>query len=121
MLLEGRDPGQIARDAATAFGISERQARNYIARAEEQIRGILQVDRAFRMAEHVAARRDMRARAQKANDLRAELDVLKDEAKLLGLYPSERHEVSGPDGKPLNATPPTVNVYLPDNGRDDRD
>lgn len=35
--------------------------------------------------------------------------------------PPNRQEITGADGKPLNAPQPVVNVYLPDNGRDDRD
>ena len=41
------------------------------------------------MAEHISIRRDIRRRAQKANDLQAELLAAKDEAKLLGLYPTD--------------------------------
>jgi hypothetical protein len=45
-------------------------------------------------------RRDLRART---TDPRVSLEILKDEAKLSGLYPAEKqkHEVTGANGAPL--------------------
>ena len=45
--------------------------------------------RPYMLAEHIAIRRDIRRRAQKAGDFQAELHAAKDEAKLLGLYPAD--------------------------------
>lgn len=93
LLLAGKEPAEIARDSSAKWGVTERQVFNYVSTAQERIRGILEVDRVFRTAEALTLRRDLRQRARKTGDIRAELEVLKDEAKLLGLYAPDQSEV----------------------------
>ena len=93
LLLKGGEPTKIARDISASFKITVRQAWNYIAMARAQIEGILEIDRMYAFAEHVSHRRDMRRRAQDAGDLRMELAVAQDEAKLLQLYPASQIEI----------------------------
>jgi hypothetical protein len=57
-------------------------------------------------AEHIAIRRDIRRRAQKAGDFQAELLAAKDEAKLLGLYPAD--ELTGLHDTPIATV---VSIY----------
>ena len=90
LLLKGHDPALIAQGFAAAFDITTRQARNYIARAQEQIRAVVEVDRAYRLAEHIAVRRDLRQRAISSGELHVALNSARDEAKLLDLYPPAR-------------------------------
>ena len=90
LLLKGHDSAVIAKDFAIVFGISERQARNYLAKAREQIRSVIEEDRVYRLAEHIAVRRDLRRRALTKGKLRDALAAAKDEARLLDLYPPAR-------------------------------
>lgn len=99
MLLEGKDSTDIVRDISMSFRISERQAWNYVGEAQEQIRAVVEVDRAYRLAEHIAVRRDIRQRARRAGDLRGELEAAKDEARLFGLYPADQVEHATRDNK----------------------
>ena len=93
LLLSGRTTREVEASIAKRFHISERMARNYIAEARQQIEEIMAVDRAYQIAEHVSIRRDIRRRCQNGRDMRVELEAAKDEAKLLGLYPAEKHDV----------------------------
>lgn len=101
MLLEGRDSTDVVRDVSASFRIGERQAWNYVSEAQEQIRAVVEVDRAYRLAEHIAVRRDIRQRAKRAGDLRGELEAARDEAKLFGLYPADQVEHATKDNKEI--------------------
>jgi len=85
--------GGIRRGAATLAVEHEetimRGDLNYMRDARANILAISAEARPYLLAEHLAHRRDMRRRAQKAGDLQAELLAAKDEAKLLGLYPTD--------------------------------
>jgi hypothetical protein len=101
LLLKGQeDTPRLVQDIATQFGVNTRQAYNYVAKAKKQIAEIGEIDRAYRLAEQLAVRRDIRRRANAKGDYRAELLAAQDEAKLLGLYPADRHsmELTGSDG-----------------------
>jgi hypothetical protein len=92
-ILSGDEASDIVRRAAETWGIKQRQAENYIHMARAKIRAITEQVRPYLLAEHIAVRRDIRRRAREAGDLRAEIAAAQDEAKLFGLYPSERVEV----------------------------
>ena len=101
LILAGNDTGAICQSLAEKWSISDRQVFRYVSEARERLQARIDADREAMFAEHVAHRRDMRRRARQANDLRAELMIAQDEAKLWGLYPADRHEVTGPDGGPV--------------------
>ncbi len=102
LLLKGHeDTPSLVQGIADKFGVNTRQAYNYVAKAKKQIAEVGAIDSAYRLAEHIAVRRDIRRRARDGNDLRMELAAAQDEAKLLGLYPADRHEVTGTDGGPV--------------------
>jgi transposase-like protein len=99
LLLKGQeDTPRLVQDIATKFGVNTRQAYNYVAKAKKQIVEIGEIDRAYRLAEQIAMRREIRRKAFDTNDLRTALAAAQDEAKLLGLYPADKHEVTGKDG-----------------------
>ena len=115
LLLKGQeDTPRLVQEIANQFGVNTRQAYNYVAKAKEQIKDVGAIDRAYRLAEHIAVRRDIRRRARNDGDLRMELAASQDEAKLLGLYPADKHEVSGQDGVPV-----VIRLTLGDGGNDD--
>ena len=93
-ILRGDETSDIVRAAAETWGIKDRQAWYYIEKAREKIKELTELARPYLIAEHIAIRRDIRMRAQKANNLYAELAAAQDEAKLFGLYPSEKIELT---------------------------
>jgi len=104
LLLKGHeDTPSLVQGIAERFGVNTRQAYNYVAKAKKQIENVGAIDRAYRLAEHIAVRRDIRRRARDAEDLRMELAAAQDEAKLLGLYPADKHsmELTGEGGGPV--------------------
>ena len=115
LLLKGQeDTPRLVQEIANQFGVNTRQAYNFVAKAKEQIKDVGAIDRAYRLAEHIAVRRDIRRRARNDGDLRMELAASQDEAKLLGLYPADKHEVSGQDGGPV-----VIRLTWGDGGNDD--
>lgn len=93
LLIRGAAATKVVRDLSEKWSISQRQVERYVSEAQQQIRDAMDVERAYQQAEAWAARRDLRLRARAAGDLRVELDTLKDEAKLLGLYAPDQSEV----------------------------
>ena len=89
LILAGNDTPRVLQAVTEKWGVNNRQAWNYVRDARTNILAISAEARPYMLAEHIAHRRDMRRRAQKAGDLQAELLAAKDEAKLLGLYPAD--------------------------------
>lgn len=85
--------------------LSESQIERYIQRADEIVREQAGRLREEAFARHLAQRQARYAACVLAGDNATALACLKDEAKLLDLYPAEkkRHEHSGKDGKPIEA------------------
>lgn len=100
-LLSGKTRQTVRLLIAADWGLSPRQTRWYLARAEAEIKDAAARDKDAWLAEHIALRRDIRRRASDASDLRAELAAAESEAKLLGLEPPTRLEHSGPNGGPM--------------------
>lgn len=83
------------------WGVSTKTADNYVREAN-----VLIVEEAARIREnalekHLAQRALIRHKALKGGDKRLAFDILRDETKLLDLYPSSKHEVTGADGGPV--------------------
>ena len=97
LILDGWTQQQIYQNTAE-WGLSERQRYAYIAEARQRFEEGTALTRAELMAEHLAARRQLRREAKTVKD---KLAVLKDEAELYGLYPAKSVEVSGKDGGPV--------------------
>src|SRR5262249_42077469 len=88
-----------------SWGVSERQLRRYLSAAHRRIREILDQEQHEVYSRHLMQRRAIYARCLKANDLRAALGVLKDEAHLHGLYPHAKTK-SQPEHPPSTAAEP---------------
>ena len=73
--------------------MSTRQVYKYARRARALIKkeAARVCEEAF--DEHLMARRRMRKEAHDADDKRLAFDLLKDETKLLDLYPADRHKI----------------------------
>jgi hypothetical protein len=93
LIISGVEASAIVRTVAEKWTVKDRQAWNYVIKARAEIAIITQQARPYLLAEHIAVRRDIRRRAREAHDLRAEIAAAQDEAKLFGLYPSEKVEI----------------------------
>src|SRR5262245_46650457 len=71
------------------WGVTDRQIRKYIARADELLVERQDKSRKKVIARHLAQRMALFARAVNAADYRTALAILADEAKLRGLYPEK--------------------------------
>lgn len=101
MLLVDTVYADILRHCAREWQIKSRQTDYYIERATKMI-----VEEAARIREnaletHLTQRASMRNKALKSDDKRLAFEILKDETKLLGLYPADKKEITGKDGGPI--------------------
>jgi len=97
LILEGWTPQQIRANTAE-WGLGPAQIGRYMKEARRRFEEGSALSRAELLAEHIAARRQLRREAKGARD---KLAVLKDEAELLGLYPAKRTELTGAEGGPI--------------------
>lgn len=90
LILDGWDSTAIVQNTAVqVWGVKSRQIRGYIRRARTRMKKELEKYRKVALEEHVAARRKLR---KETHDERVKLEVMRDEAKLLGLYAAEKKE-----------------------------
>jgi len=103
LLLQGDSIPNVVQNASKNWGVSTRQVYYYVRRARTLIREEAKRVREEAFDEHLAARRRMRKEAHDANDGRLAFDILRDESKLLDLYPSAKQEITGAGGGPVQA------------------
>ena len=113
-LLDGWSSTAAVRDAAERWHVSERTAWSYLRRALDQIERDAAEARKAAYAETLMALRSLRRHATLAEDWRLALDVLREEAKLLGLYPRQPVEVA-----PARPWPVTIVEVVSDERSDD--
>jgi hypothetical protein len=77
----------------------------YIGMADEQLKVYSLSSRKKLLRRHLGQRRNLYAKAVSAGDYRTALAAVQDEAKLLGLYPPAKHELTGKGGKDLFPAP----------------
>jgi hypothetical protein len=75
--------------------LSDSQLWRYVARADKQIAESCRASRKKLLRRHLAQRRNIFGKAMSAGDYRAALAAARDEAELLGLYPSKAVSVRG--------------------------
>ena len=90
LILQGHRIPHIVQKSSKKWGVSERQVYYYVRRAQTLIREQAERVRQEAFDEHLMARRLLRKLAHDANDERLAFDILKDEARLLGLYAAEQ-------------------------------
>ena len=93
-ILEAEDASWIVPNLSQKFGVTERQARNYVREARKRINTAAENIAGDMMAEHISIRRLIRKRSIEAGDHRTALAAAVDEAKLFDLYPASKHEVT---------------------------
>ncbi len=88
--------------------LSEGMIRKYQEKADDAIGATVQKSRKKLIGRHLAQRRHLYGKAVLAGDLRTALACIQDEAKLVGLYPSEKKPPADP-----NALPPITIMIVP--------
>ena len=107
LLLRRKPLKYIIHYITTTWGVDDRQARNYITRAKAEWKKYFSQVKKCGMAYHVAQIRDLKDQANEQKivvgkgdnkqviniaNLPLILDITKEEAKLMGIYPAEKHE-----------------------------
>lgn len=95
LLLQGDSLSNIVQNSSKSMGVSTRQVYKYAKRARALIKKEAARIREEAFDEHLVARRRMRKEAHDTKNGWLALAVLKDEAKLLDLYPAERQRQEG--------------------------
>ena len=93
LLLRRKSVSYIIQFASDNWHIGARQARTYIRKAREEWQKYFEKLKGDGMAYHIAQMRDLKDKAFIEKDTRLVLDITKEEAKLMGIYPSEKHDL----------------------------
>jgi len=110
-----RESGSAWELADGAEPLSDSQVRRYIQRADRLILASVKEKRGKVLRRHLARRERMYGAAMNAGDVRTALAVLQDEARLRGLYPPTKTQLTGKGGAPL--IPPAPEKPLTDDER----
>jgi len=98
MLVKGASSADIVQHAAEKWGLEERQARQYITKANALLAKQASVKQATEFGKALARLTSLYAASLKLQDYRTCLSVQKEINTLLGLYPPTKTEHTGPDG-----------------------
>ncbi|MBU2527512.1 MAG: hypothetical protein KKC03_13020 [Bacteroidetes bacterium] len=84
---------EICLQASENWGISSRQVTRYIRRCYDLWHKIFVMKRKRNLDYHLAKRADLYKQAYSKKQWNICLEIIRDEAKLAGIYPSEKHDV----------------------------
>lgn len=86
------------------WGIEKAQAYKYINKARKEWERYFKNLKRAGMGYHISQMRELKDQALEEEDTRLVLDIDKEEAKLMGIYPSEKHKIEVEEvGKVANA------------------
>ena len=74
------------------WGIEKAQAFNYIALAREEWKKYFEKVKGDGISYHISELREIKDKAWEKDDLRLAFDIAKEEMKIMGIYPTERHK-----------------------------
>lgn len=94
MLLSGHNRPAILQFASENWGVVNRTTDDYIKAATAEIATTEAKARENAISKHLARRNLYRKKAIAAGDLRLALEIDRDEAKLMGLYPSDKVDIN---------------------------
>ena len=95
MLLDSYDRPTIIQYASKTWGIGDRQVDDYIQKANVMIEMDYKEKRYQKLRRSIAKRYKLKQRAVKKGDYHLAHEIQKDIDKLEGLYPSEKHTLTG--------------------------
>lgn len=101
LLLSDSSRYHIIQFVIETWGVKTSSADKYIRKANDLISEEAARIREDALERHLAQRTFLRNKALRADDNRLAFDILRDESKLLDLYPAERKEVTGQGGEPV--------------------
>jgi len=84
---------EIWRNMSVKWDISKRQVERYIRRCYDLWHKDFEKKRKRKLAYHLAKRADLYKQAYNKKQWNICLDIIKDEAKLSGSYPAEKHKI----------------------------
>ena len=93
LLLRKKSVNYILQFVAQNWGLRNRQAYNYIRLAREEWQKYFAKLKTDGMSYHAAQLRDLKDTAYDKEDYRLVFDIAKEEAKLMGIYPAEKHKM----------------------------
>ena len=93
LLLRRKPTKYIIQFITQKWGLEKRQAYNYIKLARKEWQKYFTNLKHAGISYHIAQMRDLKDTAGSKKDYRLVFDIAKEEAKLMGIYPSEKHDV----------------------------
>jgi len=94
LIYRGWQTQKIVPNISKLWSITDKQARNYVYTARARIEAMYKRAQQHGFEEMIARHNDLRDKGYQDKDHRLVLEVDKEDAKLLGLYAPERHEVN---------------------------
>jgi len=92
LLLRRKPINYIIQFITEKWNIEDRQARNYVRLARKEWKKYFEKLKGDGIAYHVTQNRDLKDKAMTDGDYKLAFDIAKEEAKLMGVYPAEKHE-----------------------------
>ena len=92
LLLRRKPVSFIVQTISAKWNITDRQARNYIRLARKEWQKYFEKLKGDGIAYHVSQNRDLKDKAMTDGDYKLAFDIAREEAKLMGVYPAEKHE-----------------------------
>lgn len=93
LMLRRKPVSFILEFAGREWGIEKSQAYEYIRLAREEWKKYFEKLKGDGIKYHIAQVRDLKDIAFNDKDTRLVLDIAKEEAKLMGIYPTEKHDI----------------------------
>jgi len=92
LLLRRKPTSFIIEYMIKTWGIERAQAYRYIKLARKEWQKYFEKLKGDGIAYHVTQNRDLKDKAMTDGDYKLAFDIAKEEAKLMGVYPAEKHE-----------------------------
>jgi len=92
LLLRRKPTSFIIEYMIKTWGIERAQAYRYIRLARKEWKKYFEKLKGDGIAYHVTQNRDLKDKAMTDGDYKLAFDIAKEEAKLMGVYPAEKHE-----------------------------
>ena len=96
------------------YKLERGQAYNYIKAARAEWRKYFEKLKGDGITYHITQFRDLKDKALDSSDYKLAFDIAKEEAKLMGIYPAEKHKLDLPENFEI-----TVNLPKGEKGEDD--
>ena len=93
LLLRRKPSSYIVEYARQNFGLGRAQAFHYIALARDEWKKYFEKVKGDGIKYHISELRELKDKAWEKDDLRLVFDIAKEEMRIMGIYPIERHKL----------------------------